>query len=57
MQSFTDMSISRQLAGVPEAQALIAIVLDPPKGCQPQRLTIYLSTAAPLQKVLSPALA
>jgi len=29
MQSFTDTTISRQPAGVPEAQALIAIVLDP----------------------------
>jgi len=46
MQSFTDTSISRQLAGVPEAQALIAIVLDPPKGCQPRGLTICLYTAA-----------
>jgi hypothetical protein len=29
MQSFTDTKISRRLAGMPEAQALIAIVLDP----------------------------
>lgn len=35
MQSFTDTTISRQSAGMPEAQALIAIVLDPQKGCQP----------------------
>jgi hypothetical protein len=36
MQSFTDTEISRRMAGVPEAQALIAIVLDPQKRCQPQ---------------------
>jgi hypothetical protein len=35
MQSFTDTNISRRPAGMPEAQALIAIVLDPQKGCQP----------------------
>ena len=35
MQSFTDTNISRRLAGMPEAQALTAIVLDPQKGCQP----------------------
>jgi hypothetical protein len=36
MQSFTDMNISHLSAGMPEAQALIAIVLDLQKGCQPQ---------------------
>jgi len=35
MQSFTDTQISHRIASMPEAQALLAIVLDPRKGCQP----------------------
>src|SRR5687768_5825078 len=35
MQSFTDTYIGRRPAGMPEAQALIAIVLVPRKRCQP----------------------
>jgi hypothetical protein len=60
MQSFTDTEISRRMVGVPEAQALIAIVLDPQKRCQPHsadNLFIYSMRSRFHKLVLSMALA